>query len=776
MVFLHNKGGSGMQPSAWRRSTIHGAAALFMFYAVVSQAQQPAATGPAEQATTGGGTGSAATLEEVVVTAQKRTESAQEIPKTVEVLNQSALTRAGVTNLQDLNLISPSIQGAATAGSPPAIRGVSSFAFSIGVQAQTGVVLDDVPQPNFSTLADELSDVERVEVLPGPQSTLSGRNAAGGLINIVTRNPTSSFAANITGEATDDHQRRVAGYVTGPLSEQFGFSLSGFLNDWDGPLHNVATGDRLGGYDRSGVRGKLQFQPTDQFTATITAYYTHNKAPNSALAAGYSYVQLSDNAASFFAPQAPLKSILQVNAGPYNRDLNSATEGELRSHDQGATLRLSYDASAGTLVSITNISESKTQTSTPLTAFAFFPDTPVQQDYDVKYKTQEFRLASPRGDSKLQYLAGLIYSDTRIFEPYARQLIAPVDWDRTATIRSVALYGNATYALLPRTFLIPGLRLQHDYQSYDWVFLDGIAPHSSGSNTYNFASGDLSLRHEFNRDFSLYITYANAQTGRAYDLEDQVSAASPAGLSPLNSERAHNFEGGFKSQWLEHRLTLNASLFDVRYRNYQIQSAFLPNPASLPSIRLLAIGRVESRGAQLDSAFAATPDLLFNAAATFLDAKIRDYPNAICYTGQILPSCAGALGNQGNLAGTSMPGASRFKGVVSAAYTLRLPLPIDAIFNAFYRYQSATHFDILNDPASHVGGFGILNLAAGIQDHNRRYTLQFFVNNVLDKKNYASLARDTIVFDPTGANPAAVYATYARDWQRYAGLRLNFAY
>jgi iron complex outermembrane receptor protein len=161
-----------------------------------------------------------------------------------------------------------------------------------------------------------------------------------------------------------------------------------------------------------------------------------------------------------------------------------------------------------------------------------------------------------------------------------------------------------------------------------------------------------------------------------------------------------------------------------------------------------------------------------------LDAVIRDYPNAICYTGETLPSCAGTNGTQGNLAGTSMPGASRLKTVTSATYTLRLPsLPVDANFNAFYRYQSATHYDVLNDPASDVGGFGIVNLAAGLQDHNRRFTMQFFVNNVFDKKNYASLARDTIAIDPTGAaNPAAVYATYARDWERYAGIRLNFTY
>jgi len=119
-------------------------APALMLQSAASYAQEAAGTARVAQVTSGG-TGDATTLEEVVVTAQKRAESAQEIPKTVEVLNQNALSRAGVTNLQDLSLISPSIQGTANAGSPPAIRGISSFAFSIGVQAQTGVVLDDVP-------------------------------------------------------------------------------------------------------------------------------------------------------------------------------------------------------------------------------------------------------------------------------------------------------------------------------------------------------------------------------------------------------------------------------------------------------------------------------------------------------------------------------------------------------------------------------------------------------------------------------------------------------
>ena len=722
-------------------------------------------------------------LEEIVVTAQKRTESVQEIPKAVEVLSDIALARAGVTNLQDLKLISPSIQGTANSGSPPAIRGISSFAFSIGVQAQTGVVLDDVPQPTFSTLADELSDVERVEVLPGPQSTLSGRNAAGGLINIVTRKPTDIVKANLTAEMTDDHQKRVAGYITGPLSDMFGFSLSGFFNDWDGPLRNIVTNNRLGGFDRAGGRGKLLFKPTDEFSATLTAYYVRNKAPTVALAGAYPYVHLADNTSSFFfSPN--LNSISQGLAGPYNVHLYSETEGQRRSEDKGATLHLDFDTSLGTISSISNASKSETETTNPLGArpvFGFVVD--VNQAYDVDYKTQEFRLTSPKGNGRFDYLLGLIYSDTEVVEPYERTVIAPVNWDRTVDMRSTAFYGRGTYAILPATFLTTGVRFQHDSQSYDWVF-NGLnqPPPSTGSNTYNFAAGELSLRQELANDLSVYLTYANAQTGRAYDLEDSVSATTTAGLSPLDSERVQSAELGVKSQWLNRRLTLNASVFDQRYRNYQIQSAYQLTPTSLPTIRLLSIGRVETRGIEVNSSFAVTPDWTLNFAATLLDAKIRDYPGAACYTGQTVPtSCVatpGTQGFQGNLAGTTMPGASKFKGVLSTAYTLRMPsLAVDGIFNAFYRYQSSTHYDVLNDPASDQNGFGIVNIAAGVQGHDKKYSVQFFVNNLFDKKNYAALAQDTVVFSTTpNASPAAVYGTYGRDWHRYAGVRLNVGF
>jgi iron complex outermembrane receptor protein len=720
---------------------------------------------------------------EIVVTAQKRAENVQDIPKSVEVLSSKTLLESGINNVQDLARLSPSIQGAGADRSPPAIRGIASFAYSIGVQAQTGVVLDDIPQPNFSTLADELSDVERVEILPGPQSTLSGRNAAGGLINIVTRSPSTSLKANLTAEVTDDHQKRFAGYVTGPLSDTVGFSLSGFWNDWDGPLYNRATGNRVGGYDRYGLRGKLKFQPTDRLSATVTGFYVENKAPTLALTAGYAYVGLYNNVASFFDPR-PLTTLLGYAPGAYSHDVFSAQEGESRSKDYGGSLRIDYDADFGTISSISSISRSDNDTLTPLVAFRasdspFLAPISVTQNYKVDYKTQEFRLTSPSGSSRFQYTLGAIYSDTKIYEPYARPILFPVNWDRTAITRSLAVYGRGTYEVVPGTFLTGGLRYQHDYQSYDWNFVDGSAPRSTGSNKYDFVAGEASIRQELSDHASAYFTYANAQTGKAYDLEDAASAGTN-GLTPVDSEKVQSYEGGFKTQWLDNRLTFNVAIFSASYKNYQIQSALLPPGGGLPSIRLLSIGKVRTRGVELSSSFAVTPDLRLSGAATWMDAEIRDYPNPICYTGQTdQASClTGGTGLQANLGGTDMPGAAHFKAVGSVNYTLRLPsLPFDLTLGAQGRYQSSVHTFVLNDPASFIKPFGTANLVLGVQDHDAKYKLQLFVNNLFDKQYYSTLARDTVTTPVGGSTTAnAVFATYARDSRRYGGLRLTIDY
>ena len=709
-------------------------------------------------------------IQDIVVTAQKRSENIQDIPKVVDVVNQTELQRAGVTNIQDLGRVSPSIQGVSgTPFSPPAIRGISSFALSIGVQTQTGVVIDDIPQPSFSTLANELTDIERVEVLPGPQSTLSGRNAAGGLVNIVTHSPTREFTGNYSFEQTGDRQTRAGGYFSGPLSNTLGFSVSAFYNDWEGPVRNVAeNGRRLNGFRQRGVRGKLQWAPSSVFTATLTSYYTKADYENTALIAGAPYVAAAEGAGSVFAPGATMEDLHPgATIAPFSRTVSTPGHSTASNENKGIALRLDYDSKVGTISSISSYSRSNQPRNDLFLGFPFYGiNVYAHTDTRVKYGTQEIRLASPADAGRFKYLLGAIYTDTRNFQPYSRSPVFPVDWDRQANMRSLAVYGRGTYSFLESTSLTLGLRYQRDKQSYVFDFVDGTAPTSRGSSKYDFLAGEASLQHDFTRNIKGYVTYANAQTGQAYDLEDSGSAATIAGLLPLASEKVQNYEAGLKTQWLDRRLTINLSLFRARYSNYQVQAMVQSNdPDVVPVIRLYAVGKVENKGVELESSFAVSRNFNLGLSGSYLDARILDYPGAQCYTGQT--EAQGCVDGTQNRRGV-LPGTSKFRMVASANATVPFDtLPFDGTLGAFFRYQSRTMFDLLGDPAATQKRYGILNLTAGIRDKDGHYSAELFVNNAFNKHYYANLSQD-------GLSPAfAMTASYGRDSFRYWGGRFN---
>lgn len=709
-------------------------------------------------------------LADIVVTAQKRTENVQNVPKAVAVVSQAKLTEAGVTNLQDLSRVAPSIQGTSAAPfSPPAIRGISSFALSIGVLTKTGIVLDDIPQPTFSTLANELSDVERIEVLPGPQSTLSGRNAAGGLINIVTRSPTKKLSARFFAEQTDDHQTRVNGFISGPLSPTVSASISAYYNKWDGPYRNVVDGKRLNGFEQQGVRAKIQWEPTDNFTATLTGFYTKGSFDVAPIVSGGPYISLAPGAAFVFLPTSTLASLHPgAYVGPYSRDVSVQRYGHSENENKGGSLRLDYDTKLGTVSSITSYTAGDQPRVDSFGGFPMFGSfvSPVTNT-NVKYATQELRLASPKGPSPLQYLFGAFYSDTENFEPYKRDVLFPVNWDRSSKTKSLAIYGRSTYQFLPETSLTVGLRYQHDNQSYRFIFTDGSGTNSSRSFNYDFVTGEASLQHNFTRDIKGYLTYANAQTGKAYDLEDNVGASSTAGLQPLNSEKVQSVEGGFKTQWLDRKLTFNIAAFLASYKNYQVQAMEpLTDPNQIPRIRLLTVGRVVTKGIEVSAAYAVTPNLRLSLDGSLLDAQILEYPGAQCYTGQ--SAAQGCSGGTQNRRGT-LPGTSKLRLTGSINYTQPLPsMPFDATFGAIFRYQSRSYFDVLGDPLATQAPYGLVNLTAGIKARKGGYRAEVFVNNLTDTHYYSNVTRDIFAIN------TAMLGSLGRDSYRYFGARVTF--
>jgi len=734
-----------------------------------------------------------ATLDAVIVTANKRVENVQEVPKQVMVVTPEALARSGVTSIRELGSVVPSISGTPSEDerSPaPPIRGISSFSISIGVQSQTGVVVDDVPQPSFSSLFKELADVERVEVLAGPQSTLSGRNASGGLVNIVTREPSDIFAAEAFMEHTSDRQQRLSSFMTGPLSETMAFSVSAFSNEWGGHLRSLVetSGKRplhLGGWDSQGARGKLRWQPNDRLDATLIVYTLESTvlAPSVIPIGAFFDV----DPAAFFALDRRRRNIQELYPGlepkRYNRHVGTPQHHTFETRDRGGSFKLDYEFAGGiTLTSISSLVKAGMPRQINALGMALDEinvastiDTYAHADYDTESRTQELRLTSPAGQV-FDYMLGLSWNDLETVHPYQRLYVFPVNWMRTFDMQSGAVFGRGSWHLGGRDTLTAGIRYQRDNMGYSFAFLplavdatqaDYLA---SGNSHYDFVAGELSWRHMLAADVNAYLTLARAESGKVYDLEDSAGARESGGLQPLDSQEVTNIEMGLKGQWFERRLSANINAFIARYDHYQVQMGERPNdPDQAPVIRLSTIGEVETRGIEFETRLRASEYLDLALAGAWMDAKIKDFPNARCYVRQSAEQgCNPVTGLQDNLAGARMPDAPKFKVNGTVSYFMPLArMPFDLELGASYRWQSKLWFDVRGNPDLYQDSFGILNLSAALHERSGRYSLSVFVNNVLNQHFYAQMD------DDSRWSARALNGAFARDSFRYSGISLR---
>ncbi len=215
-------------------------------------------------------------IEEVIVTAQKRAENIQDVPQAVQVVSERQLTAQGVREFTDLTKLSPSLvvrPAEQPVNSSVSIRGVGTFAFSIGVEPSVAIQVDDVPVAFQARAFADLTDIERIEILRGPQSTLYGKSASAGLINIVTPGPTPVFSGKAYALVTTDEEYNASGSLAGPIGDQLGFRISGNYDNFKGNARNVFSDKKASGREVGSLHGKLVWTPTDRFTATLGANY-----------------------------------------------------------------------------------------------------------------------------------------------------------------------------------------------------------------------------------------------------------------------------------------------------------------------------------------------------------------------------------------------------------------------------------------------------------------------------------------------------------------------
>jgi iron complex outermembrane receptor protein len=706
-------------------------------------------------------------LEEVVVTANKQVENIQDVSKSIQVVGGSALEEHNITSIGDLQKLVPTIAGE---GQTLAIRGVATEASTVNAPNKVGIVLDDVPLPSSTTYANNLYDIQRIEVLPGPQGTLAGRNATGGLVNMVTYGPEPELTGHVNLLGTSDEQYRASVVVAGPINDSIQFSTS-LYNDWFQGLTKNINLDKWSSSRTYGLRQKLKFLVTDNFTVDLTGFYQKDHQDGDLLVAPFESVSDDMN---WFADiyRRPFSEFQPgTTASRDNTEFASPRNGENTTTDKGGIASFSYVLPSDlTLTWINSYMEEDFDRDQDF-GLGMIPledlnglarpeyDGFVHQTKDIEYYTSEFRINSP-ADQPLRYVAGLFYSNEKSEIDFERLLFQTSNLRHFDT-ETLATYAHAEYDLTDQWTIEGGIRYEADEVDFDWtgrplpettkVNSDGmVRPVRAGADPF-FATGDddadfinfdIGAKYQMTPDVMFYATYAEAEQGPIYDSSDNVSASAGT-LETLPQESVEAFEAGMKAQFFDQKLTLNVSLFHSEYEDYQVQTSVIDPTTGLVARKLSSVGKVRTKGVEVFASAFPTDRLRIDFNLAYTDAKILDFPNAPCYinapVGPPGSDCytvnAGTpseFDTQGNLAGESLNRAPKVRATLILDYSVPLDIQgqggMEAFIAPLVKYQSKQHTELLLDPTSFIDAktFGDINL--GVRSDN--WTAELFVNNV----------------------------------------------
>ena len=349
------------------------------------------------------------TTDEIIVTATKRAQTLQEIPVAVSVVGASEIERAEIQDLRDLQSLVPSLQInqlQSSANTNFIIRGFGNGANNAGIEPSVGVFVDGVYRSRSASQISDLPNLQRVEVLRGPQSTLFGKNASAGVISIVTQKPQFETQGSVEASYGNFNAFRVKGDVTAPLSETVAFSLSGNFNSRDGYAEDLATGNEINELNRWGVRGQLFFEPSDNLEFRLIADYDEID-------------EVCCVAANLI--NGPTGGAVQGSGGqingedPFSYDVFGNFDSINEVKNSGISLQADYEIEDfATLTSITSYRTSDLVqnadsdfTSADLIGNNF-------NDTQIDTFTQEVRLTSNSTDSRFDWMIGGYYFDESV--------------------------------------------------------------------------------------------------------------------------------------------------------------------------------------------------------------------------------------------------------------------------------------------------------------------------------------------------------------------------
>ncbi len=568
---------------------------------------------------------SRATLEEVVVTAQRREEASVDVPITISTLDSSQLTSNSVNALSGIQKLTPGLRFDFAGGYyQPTIRGVGTPVTSVGSGGNVGIYIDGFYSPNPLSVNFDLVNVESIQVLKGPQGTLFGRNTTGGAILVQTSEPSMEPAAQLKASYGRYNEAKLQGYVTHALTDRIAFDAEGQYRSGDGWQRNISNGQRVGDYENWSVRLGLLFELSDDIDVLLRYQHEEVDDPSPLLAASYRDSQLGSGEPWYAQPSEYTFSRNKIATGTHPSD-------QEKYRSDADIVQLTVRANLG-FANFTSNSQYRDQ----------YVDSNLDLDYsgveylefglptDDEVWTQEFLLASAT-ESPLQWTAGLFYfENTNVFENYLdffpllgiQQRDKSGQFGSSAKVISSAAFLDATYEVVPDLFLTAGVRYSDDKVKDLYAQCALVCPKVYPTpEQEDKVNGDhvtprFVARYETSDQSNVYASYTEGYKAAIYD----VGKGAPI---PVEPEKIDAYEVGYKYGGSSFSLDLSAFYYD--YKNLQV-SLYENGTATILNA---ADSEIYGMDGQLN--YVVNDNVRVNLGANWTHARYKQFDNAPVY-------------------------------------------------------------------------------------------------------------------------------------------------
>ncbi len=691
------------------RAALLGAAATFAFTGAASAQETVETGGSAEEQ--GESTQNSSII---VVTAQKREQDVQDVPISMAVVSGGSLSDLGITDFKELDRYVPNLFVQETPGNNAYyIRGIGSTPGNLAFEQTVGLFVDGIYGGHARQFQAPFLDVERVEVLRGPQGALVGKNTSAGAISIVSAKPTDYFTAQLDASYEFEYGgTRIFGMASGPVSDVVSVRLAAQYEDADGYIENVTLGGSETKRQTFFARGSLLIDSGGPVDLLIKI-----EGGN---------VDLTGSS---------VERLLTNNDPDLERSTGGFPGFVDKDFDNTDTINMAatanFEIGDHTLTSITGYSsysyEKRLDSDfgpAPLFGSLF--------EEDFSQFSQELRLASPVGQM-IEYIVGayahindyeLLQTTVLKFGPFNGSSTRSFDQENTA----LSGFGSITFNATDSLRLLGSLRYTYDKKTADQqraitgvVIPSFLATPLSGRRIEKEWDPSVAIQYDVTPDIMVYLTYG--QGSKAGGFIGAQATTTPAQFE-LNPESAETFEAGIKLAAFDRRLRLNLAGYRTDFDNLQVSSFDSATTSFITS----NAGKARSQGFEGDMTFELATGVSINGSMAYLDAKFLDFPGAPCFIDNL--GCNPALNNA---AGRVLPRASKWSGTLGFSIDRPVTDGIDFVAGGAMTFRSKYFTEESYNPVAAQQSYQKYDLRVGLRSADERWEVAVVGKNITDE-------------------------------------------